>query len=58
MTADPNPCQATGCDMEKDPVEACRKRGCGFRWQREAREDRARREEKDRRNGMVQGTDG
>ncbi len=50
MTPDPNPCDTLNCDMRAEPVEACRKRGCGFRWQREAAEDRKRREEKDRRS--------
>ncbi len=44
---DANPCSALACDMQADPIETCRKRGCGFRWQRESIEDRKAREEKD-----------
>ncbi|MHB1025786.1 MAG: hypothetical protein ACYC24_08790 [Desulfobacteria bacterium] len=40
-------CEALSCDGRVLPVGDCRKRGCGFRWQREGAEDRARREEKD-----------
>lgn len=44
---EPDPCAVLGCDMQTAPVEACRKRGCGFRWTREGREDRKTREAKD-----------
>ena len=45
---DPNPCLATGCAMLNGPVETCRDHRCPFRWTREAVEDRARRDAKDR----------
>lgn len=44
---DPDPCRATGCNIVSQPVEVCRDHRCPHRWTREAREDRARREEKD-----------
>ena len=47
MTPDPDPCDALSCDMQDSPVEVCRKRGCGFRWRKEARLDREDRERKD-----------
>ena len=50
---DPNPCEATRCDMQDSPVSACRKRGCGFAWTKVARLDRKAREEKDH-NALVQ----
>jgi hypothetical protein len=43
----PNPCAALGCSMQTQPVEMCRDHRCPHRWQREGREDRARRDEKD-----------
>ena len=45
---DSDPCAALGCAMQTQPVETCRDHRCPHRWQREAKEDRARREEKDR----------
>ena len=47
MTPDPNPCDATACPMQTEPIETCRDHRCPHRWQREAREDRARREARD-----------
>jgi hypothetical protein len=49
ITVDPDPCEATGCSLQTDRVEACRKSGCAYRWQREGREDRQRRDEHDRK---------
>ncbi len=46
---DSNPCAALGCAMRTEPIETCRDHRCPHRWLRESREDRARREEKDRR---------
>ena len=46
-TTDPDPCVATDCSMQDSPVSACRKRGCGFEWNKTARLDRKAREEKD-----------
>ena len=51
--SDPNPCQATGCAMTGEPITVCVDHCCPHRWTREAREDRSRREEADRRNGMM-----
>jgi hypothetical protein len=48
----PDPCAATGCAMQEDPLETCREHRCPHRWQREGKEDRQRREAKDAlRNG-------
>ena len=49
MTPDSDPCAALGCSMQAEPVEMCRDHRCPHRWQREGREDRARRAEKDAR---------
>lgn len=51
--ARPDPCATLGCAMREQPVETCRDHRCPHRWQREAAEDRKRREEKDRQRGMV-----
>jgi hypothetical protein len=45
---DPDPCSATGCDVQTDPVAACWKRACPFTWARQSREDRKLLEEKDK----------
>lgn len=37
------------CAMQGEPIETCRDHRCPIRWQREAVEDRRRREEKDRK---------
>jgi len=51
---DPDPCEALRCDRRAEHIHECRKAGCGFEWARTSREDRARREEKDRRNESMQ----
>ena len=45
---DPDPCSALGCALQDQPIKVCRDHRCPHRWQRESREDRAKREEKDR----------
>jgi len=46
---DANACTTTNCVFIEMPLERCEREHCPFAWQRRAREDRARREEKDRR---------
>jgi hypothetical protein len=48
---EPDPCIALACAFLVDPLESCEKRHCPFAWQRRGREDRARREEADQREG-------
>lgn len=48
---EPFACIALACAFLADPLESCEKRHCPFAWQRRGREDRARREEADRREG-------
>ena len=43
----PNACETLACSMRGEPVETCRDHRCPHRWQREAVEDRQRREAKD-----------
>jgi len=40
-------CETMACVHRADPINECREQGCGYRWAREAAEDRARWEEKD-----------
>lgn len=40
-------CEALTCTRRAYRIDDCREEGCGHRWQREAAEDRARREVKD-----------
>lgn len=47
QTIDPNPCDATGCAMQTEPLTVCVDHRCPHRWTREAREDRARRDARD-----------
>jgi len=47
--ADVNPCAATDCASQTAPVTACWAMSCPYTWARQSREDRARREEKDRK---------
>lgn len=49
LMPDPNACAALGCAMQTEPLETCREHRCPHRWLRQAREDRARREEHDAR---------
>ena len=42
------PCEVLECTFRVHQIEVCREEGCGYRWQREAAEDRKRREEKNR----------
>jgi hypothetical protein len=44
---DVDPCLALSCSMQGDPVEVCRDHRCPHRWTREARIDRARRDQAD-----------
>ncbi len=46
---DPDACVALGCPMRGEPIETCREHRCPHRWLRQAREDRARRDENDAR---------
>jgi hypothetical protein len=48
---EPFACIALACAFLADPLESCEKRHCPFAWQRRGLEDRARREEADRREG-------
>lgn len=48
MILDPFACVEFRCQFLADILEGCVKRACLFRWQREGREDRQRREESDR----------
>jgi hypothetical protein len=41
-------CEALACKWRGYAVTACKTEGCGHGWQREAAEDRARREAKDK----------
>lgn len=43
---DPDPFVTTVCAMQGEPTEVCRDHRCPHRWQREAAEDGARREER------------
>jgi len=50
MTTDLYPAVATvcaRCAMQGEPIETCRDHRCPIRWQREAAEDRARRDARD-----------
>ena len=47
--ADPDPCSVLGCAMQDEPLTVCADHCCPHRWTREATEDRARREEQDRK---------
>ena len=47
-TLDPNVCSVLGCAMQDEPLTVCVDHRCPHRWQREAAEDRKRREEKNR----------
>ena len=40
-------CETMACAHRADTTRECRVQGCGYRWAREAAEDRQRREEKD-----------
>jgi hypothetical protein len=41
-------CETLACTRRAYRIDACREEGCGVRWQREAAEDRAKREAQDK----------
>jgi len=45
-----SPCEVLECSFRVHRIGVCREEGCGYRWAREAAEDRGRREERDRRS--------
>ena len=51
--SEPNPCEALKCALREKLIVECVEMACPHRWQREAREDRVKREEKDARRGSV-----
>jgi hypothetical protein len=48
--ADPLPCDALGCFLRRHSILMCRAERCCSRWMRQAAEDRARREDRERRD--------
>jgi len=44
MNPEPNACSALSCRLQEEPVTVCRDLCCPYCWQREGREDRAKRE--------------
>ncbi len=48
LDAEANACETLGCPARHEPIAYCKDHRCPWRWQRESREDRARRDEKDR----------
>jgi hypothetical protein len=48
-------CEALECPRRASRVDVCREEGCAYRWQREAAEDRARRDERDAQTQEDQG---
>lgn len=45
---EPNPCITLNCRMQKEPIAVCKDHCCPYHWQREGREDRAKRDASDR----------
>lgn len=41
-------CEVLECPRRAFKIDVCREEGCGYRWMREAAEDRAERERKDK----------
>jgi len=48
LNPDPNPCDALNCRMQTKPIKVCKDHRCPYHWQREAREDRVKRDAFDR----------
>lgn len=40
-------CEALECSRRAFQIDVCREEGCGYRWMREAAQDRAERQRKD-----------
>lgn len=52
------PCEVLKCDRRHFRVDVCREEGCGYRWMREAAEDRQRKTERDQNLTVDQKADG
>jgi hypothetical protein len=50
--SDSLPCAVLSCSLEQHSIEMCKAEACCYRWQRDAAEDRTRRQERDRKERM------